>query len=176
MKSKLGYLFGGALVLFAIAVAGIALSSAMSTMRGMQRVAMPGSAEITLPAGPSTLYIETTSHVGDRDIDTPGDFNLRCAAPGLELRKPTSSVRYAMGGYKGHNAYDVDVDGGGAYTLVCHSDGNRPFAIAIGAGVGAWIVVAVLAVIPLLAGLALLLVTFLRRRARARSAAAASAR
>ena len=172
MKSKLGYLFGGALVLFAFAVAGIALSSAMSTMRGMQRVAMPGSAEITLPAGPSTLYIETTSHVGDRDIDTPGDFNLRCAAPGLELRKPTSSVRYAMGGYKGHNGFDVAVENGGRFTLTCESDGNQPFAIAIGAGVGAWIVIAVLAVIPLLGGIALLLVTFLRRRRAARRTAA----
>jgi hypothetical protein len=172
VKSKLGYLFGGALVLFAFAVAGIAVSSAMSTMRGMQRVAMPGSAEIMLPAGPSTLYVETTSHVGDRDIDTPGDFELRCEASGLELHKPSSRVRYEMGGYKGHNAFDVRVENGGKFTLTCASDGNQPFAVAIGAGVGAWIVIAVLAVIPLLGGIALLLVTFLRRRRAARRIAA----
>lgn len=177
MKSRLGYLFGIALVGFAILVATIAYTVSISTMKDMQRVAMPGQAQILLPSGRSTLYIETRSKVGDTPIDSgPGDFQVQCSAGGLALAHPRSHVSYAMAGYKGHNAYDVDVDGGGAYTLVCHSDGNRPFAIAIGAGVGAWIVIAVLAVIPLLAGLALLLVTLLRRRARARSSAAATAR
>ena len=164
MKSKLGYLFGIALLVIAGFVAGIAITVSISTMEGMQRVAMPGRADVMLPAGPSTLYVETRSKIGGTIIDTPGDFNLRCEIPGVELHKPTSNVRYSMAGYTGHNAFDVTIDRGGKYALSCESDGGQPFAIAIGAGVGAWIVIAVIAVVPFLGGIALLVVTFIRRR------------
>lgn len=153
MRSRLGYLFGGFLIAFACAVAGLALTSAMSTMKGMQRVPMPGRAEISLPAGPSTLYVE--GKVG----------RFECSAPGLLLEKPTSRVSYSLGGYSGHNAFDVQVGSGGKFELTC--SGGAPFTIAVGAGVGAWIVITVLAVIPFLGGLALVIVTAIRR-ARAR--------
>ena len=151
MRTRLGYLFGGFLVAFACAVAGLAYISATSTMEGMQRVTMPGKAAVTLPGGPSTLYVE-------------GDAKLvvRCQIPGLELTKPRSRVSYSLAGYRGYNAFDVDVVSGGRYELECNAE--RAFVIAIGSGVGAWIVIAVLAVIPLLGGIALLLVTYLRRR------------
>lgn len=160
MRSRLGYLFGGFLIAFAFAVAGLAITTATSTMEGMQRVAMPGKAAVTLPAGPSTLYAE-----GD------GKLDLRCRIEGLELKQPHSTVRYSLAGYHGHNAFDVEVGSGGRYELECSAE--RPLVIAIGSGVGAWIVIAVLGVIPLLGGIALLLVTFLRRR---RAAAAAQDR
>lgn len=177
MKSWLGYFFGGALLVIAVAVAWVGVSSGVSTIKGMQRVAMPGDEDIVLPAGPSTLYIETHTKIGDQVIDSgEGDFRLRCdleSPPGwrkLELIKPKSHVSYSLGGYKGHNGFDVIVGTGGKYTLHCQSDGDRPFAIAVGTGVGAWIVVTVVAIIPALAGLALLIVTIIRRR-RARRAA-----
>ncbi|HEY1556890.1 MAG TPA: hypothetical protein VGF94_18770 [Kofleriaceae bacterium] len=177
MKSWYGYLFGGFLVLFAFTLFWIALSSATSTMEGMQRVAMPGTAEVALPAGPSTLYLETKSKIGDRVIDSgDGAFDVHCRLAGLELDKPASHVSYSLAGYSGHNLFAVVVDAGGKYQLTCESDGGKPFAIAIGAGVGAWIVIAVLAVLPLLGGLALLIVTFVRRRRRGGGASAASAR
>jgi hypothetical protein len=151
MRSKLGYLFGGFLIAFAAAVAGLALSTAISTMEGMQRVQMPGSASITLPVGPSTLYAESA-----RDVP------VECTIAGLVLRAPSSSVRYSLAGHRGRKVYDVDVALGGRYELVCR--GEQPFEIAIGAGVGAWIVIAVLAVLPLLGGIALVIVTAVRRR------------
>jgi hypothetical protein len=165
VRSRLGYLFGGFLIAFAFAVAGLALSTAISTMEGMQRVRMPGTAHVLLPAGPSTLYVESER-----------DFAVTCGAPGLELHVPTSRVRYSLAGYRGHNAYDVDLPLGGSFELVCR--GDEPFVIAIGSGVGAWIVIAVLAVIPLLGGIALVVVTFLRRRraTSARSSRADTAR
>jgi hypothetical protein len=175
VKSRLGYLFGGVLVLFAFAVAGIAISSAISTMEGMQRVAMPGTAEVTLPAGPSTLYVETRSKLGDRVIESDGDFNFRCDIPGVELHKPRSSVRYSMAGYRGHNAFDVEVGSGGRYALTCEPASTPPFVIAIGAGVGSWIVIAVVAVLPLLGGIALVIVTFVRRRLARRVTASGTA-
>lgn len=145
----MGYLFGGFLIAFACAVAGLALTTAISTMKGMQRVPMPGRAEISLPAGPSTLYVE-------------GDVGrFECSAPGLVLEKPTANVSYSLAGYHGHNAFDVQVGSGGRFELVC--TGGSPFVIAVGAGVGAWIVITVLAVIPFLGGLALVIVTAVRR-------------
>jgi hypothetical protein len=149
----LGYLFGGFLIAFACAVAGLAVTTAMSTMKGMQRVPMPGRADISLPAGPSTLYVE-----GDAS-------NVECTAVGLVLEKPKGQVSYSLAGYHGRNAFDVQVTSGNRYELAC--TGSGPFVIAVGAGVGAWIVITALAVIPFLAGLALVIVTAIRR-ARAR--------
>ncbi len=164
MRSRLGYLFGGFLIAFAFAVAGLAWSSATSTMEGMQRVHMPGSARMSLPGGPSTLYVEA-----DRD------FAVECSAPGLRLR-PAKPVTYSLAGYRGRSAYEVDVPVGGSFELQCR--GEQPFVIAIGSGVGAWMVIAVLAAIPLLAGLVLAIVTAVRRRraTSARSSPADTAR
>lgn len=165
MRSRLGYLFGGFLIAFAFAVAALAWSTAVSTMEGMQRVRMPGSARVSLPAGPSTLYVEAER-----------DFAVTCSAPALALRPASASVRYSLAGYRGHSAYDVDVPVGGTFELAC--SGDEPFAIAIGSGVGAWIVIAVLALVPLLGGLALVIVTAVRRRraTSARSSPADTAR
>lgn len=165
MRSRLGYLFGGFLIAFAFAVAGLALSTATSTMEGMQRVAMPGSAEIVLPAGPSSLYAESER-----------DFAVECTAAGLVLRRPPQPVTYSLAGHRGRKIYDVDVAQGGRYALAC--TGEAAFSVALGAGVGAWQVIAVLAVIPLLIGIALLVATRVRRRraTSARSSRADTAR
>jgi hypothetical protein len=151
MRSRFGYLFGGFMIAFAFAVAGLALSSATSTMDGMQRVTMPGSAEVVLPIGPSSLYAESER-----------DFAVDCTAAGLVLRAPVAPVRYALAGHRGRKIYDVDVATGERYTLACR--GEAPFVVAIGAGVGAWSVIAMLAIIPLAIGLVLVIVTFVRRR------------
>ena len=157
MRTRFGYLFGGFLILFAFAVAGLAWTSATSTMEGMQRVKMPGMTDVVLPAGPSSLYAESER-----------DFAVECTAAGLALRAPPEPVRYSLAGYRGHKLYDVDVAMGGSYELACR--GEAPFTIAIGAGVGAWQVIAVLAVIPLAIGVVLVIATVVRRRRRATSA------
>lgn len=170
MKSWLGYFFGGALLVIAVAVAWVGVSSGIATIKGMQRVAMPGTAKVVLPVGPSTLYLETQSKIGDQVIDSgdaPFQVHCRLNGPGsgdLPLGKPHSQVRYSLGGYKGHNVFDIVVATGAPYDLTCESEGDRPFAIAVGTGVGAWIVVTVVAIIPALAGIALLIVTTVRRR------------
>ena len=151
MKSRLGYLFGGFLVVFAGMVAWLALATATSTMQGMQRVQMPGLATISLPVGPSAFYAEGAEHV-------------QCNAVGLALRAPAEEVTYSLAGYRGRKVYDVDVATGGRFELEC--SGEKPFAIAIGAGVGAWGVIAWLSLIPAVIGVALVVATFVRRRKR----------
>lgn len=139
------------MIVFAFAVVAIAWSSATSTMDGMQRVNMPGTAQVILPAGPSSLYAESE-----------GDVAVTCSTQGLELRKPPHEVRYDLAGHRGRKLYDVDVTVGGPYQLAC--TGDAPFTIAIGAGVGAWQVIAWLAIIPFAIGLVLVIVTIVRRR------------
>jgi hypothetical protein len=178
MKSRLGYLFGGALLIVAIAVFIVGIGSTFSNLENMPRVAMPGSATLDMPIGPSTLYFETRSTIGGKLIESSGDFELDCELESsaghrkVALMAPSSSVSYELTGYRGRNAYDVNVDSGGTYTLRCRSDGNKPFAIAIGTGAGSGMVVAALAAVPFLGGFALLLVTFLRRFRAARRLAA----
>jgi hypothetical protein len=148
LKSKLGYFFGGFLVFFAGMVAWLAVATASSTMQGMQRVQMPGRATITLPIGPSAFYAE-------------GADRVQCNAVGLALRAPAEEVSYSLAGYHGKKVYDVDVAAGGRYELEC--SGEKPFAIAIGAGVGAWGVIAWLSLIPAVIGVALAIATYVRR-------------
>ncbi len=157
MRTRFGYLFGGFLIVFAFAVAALAWTSATSTMEGMQRVKMPGTAEVVLPAGPSSLYAESER-----------DFAVECSAPGLALRTPPEPVRYELAGFRGRKLYDVDVATGERYQLAC--TGEAAFTIAIGAGVGAWQVIVLLAVIPLVIGVVLVIATVVRRRRRATSA------
>ncbi len=152
MKSWLGYLISGFLVVFALAVGTIALTSAQSTMRGMQRVAMPGRVDIMLPLGPSTLYAE------------PAEIGAHCtlADPRVELRAVSSAVRYDLAGFTGRSIYDATAREGGRYAITCEA--ARAFTLAIGAGVGSWVVVVAIAGVPMLIGLGFLAATFVRRR------------
>jgi hypothetical protein len=187
--------FGAALVVIAISVIVIGLSSATAAIEGMQRVAMPGHAQVVLPVGPSTLYVENRSKVGERVIDTTVDdvrddddegWNAwnRAAGVACDLDGPPGSpkvalsermghVHYSVEDYAGIAAFDVVVDTGGTYQLTCKSNHDLEFAIAIGAGVGARIVIGLLGLIPMLGGIGLLIVTFVRRFRAARRAAAA---
>jgi hypothetical protein len=180
VRSRYGYLFGGALVLIAVAIIVIAFTTAVSTIEGMQRVAMPGRAELVLPIGPSTLYIEGDSKIGDRVIANGHSVDVvDCeleSPPGVgnvELMRPNASVSYTAGGYRGHNGFDVNVATGGTYQLTCKSAEVSEFAVAVGAGIGSWMVIAVLAFIPGVAGIVLLVVTIVRRYRAARRIAEA---
>jgi hypothetical protein len=179
VRSRLGYLFGVALCVFAGIVAIVAFTTATATMANLQRVAMPGRADITLPSGPSTLYAEHRSRLldPDRAIDGPAAQVVRCAiedpgAYGIHVG-PAAPVDYDLAGYAGRSVYDVVSRDGGRFTLACEA--AQPFVIAIGSGLGSWKVVAVIAIVPLVAGLALLATTAWRRRALRRAPPRATA-
>jgi hypothetical protein len=54
------YLLGAGMIISSVTMAVIAFGQMISTIEGMQRVVMPGRAAITLPAGGSTLYAESS--------------------------------------------------------------------------------------------------------------------
>lgn len=169
-------------VALGMGVSGLALTITAFTMlsssiQAMHRVVMPGRAEIVLPAGRSTLYWESSSIVDGKAYQTSRvDYRCRVADPAgreVPLAFSASSVSYSMGGYAGRNAFDLEIAAPGTYVLECEAP--EPFVIAIGGGVGAWIVVAVIGVLPMLAGLVIFLVVLIKRRRQKRRAAAAAA-
>jgi hypothetical protein len=156
--SRVWYLVAGGLLMIGVAIAATGISQSISTVEAMYRVVMPGRAEIVLPAGGTTLYAESRSVVDGKAYAVDGEPDFHCgiadpAGKALPLERASSKVTYSFGGYQGRNVFDVDVAVAGTYVLSC--EGPRPFTLAIGRGVGTWIVVAVVGgLVP--AGLAVL--------------------
>jgi hypothetical protein len=126
-------------------------------VRGLQRSLLPGRAEVTLAAGRSTVYVEHRSVVDGKPIEI-ADANATCTltdAQGTELPMLSAAgrTRYAFGDYAGRRIADVAIPAPGTFTLACTGTG----VVAIGGGLGAWFVVALVGgLLPGLAGLALL--------------------
>lgn len=164
--SRIWYVVAAGMMVSALSIAIIGFTQMIARIEGMQRVLMPGRAEIWLPAGMSVLYAEQRSIVSGKSYEIGEAFPFRC---GLDekARKhtfvtSTGKVRYSIGDYAGRNAWDVDVVEPGKYTLVCEAD--QPFAIAIGHGIGTWIAIAVISLFPFIGGIAILVVVFVKRR------------
>jgi hypothetical protein len=171
VTSRIWYVVAAGFVATAAAIAMIGFTNMVSTIEGMLRVPMPGRAEIMLPGGPSTLYVETRSKLDGKVYETAEAFDFRCGvtdAQGkpVELQTSSSSVKYSIVGYTGRNAFDVDVANPGTFALACES--QSAFVMAVGRGVGTWLVIAIVALVPALAGVVGLVVVFLRRRAQKR--------
>lgn len=178
LTSRVWYLVAVGFLISAIGVAVIGYTQMRSTIDGMRRVVMPGKDEIVLPAGLTTLYAEQRSRIDGTvyEADPAGTFRCSVSVGGREmpLVVPTSSVSYELAGYAGHNAFDVQIDEPGTYTVAC--DADQRFVMAIGRGVGAWLMMMVIAIVPAMAALAITLVVRLRRGRQLRRIAAQAAR
>lgn len=169
------YLLGVGLIITAITAAATGFYQMSAAVDGLHRQLMPGKLEVTLAAGRSMIYFEHHSRFDGATHDTPAPVTGTCRmtdAQGQEVAFASSAaqVSYAFGGYAGRKAYDVDIRAPGVYTLTC--DGPVPFVVAVGGGLGAWIVVAVVGgLVTGLPGLAVLIVVFVKRRRQARRAA-----
>lgn len=171
MTSRIWYVVAGGFIATAAAIATIGFTNMVSTVEGMLRVQMPGRAEITLPAGPSTLYAESRSKLDGKAYELVEDFNFRCGVTDpqgtqVPIELATSKVTYSIPGYAGRNAFDVTVAAPGTYVLVCEAP--QPFVMAVGRGVGTWIVIAVVALVPAIFGVIALVVVWLKRRVQKR--------
>ncbi|MDQ3364592.1 MAG: hypothetical protein M3680_04105 [Myxococcota bacterium] len=167
MTTRVWYLVAAGMIASAVIMAALAFTQMMSTVEGMQRVVMPGRAEITLPMGRSTLYAEQESTVAGTTYIVAETFQYRCGIDEQQGRavvfKPASSkVTYSVGDYTGHNAWDLDITSAGTYTLVC--EGDQPFVLAVGRGIGAWVVVGVVGLVPFIGGMAIIALVFFKRR------------
>ena len=181
MTSKVWYVVAAGLLVSGIAIAVTGISQSISTVEGMNRVAMPGKAEIVLPIGDTTLYAESRSIIDGKVYAIEGELDFRCgiadaAGKPIPLARASSRVSYSAGGYQGHNVFDVHVDTAGTYVLSCEAP--RPFALAIGRGVGTWIVIGLVGgLVPAAAAVLMCVIVLVKRsrqRRRARAAAPAS--
>lgn len=171
LTSKAFYLVAIGLIASAVTMAIVGFTQMLSTVENLQRVQMPGRAEIMLPAGASALYVESRSVIGGKPLEVSGEFQYRCGIDEptrkATLTKTTTTVEYSIGDYAGAAAWDVEVEQAGRYVLVCEAP--QPFAVAVGRGVGAWIVIAVVGLVPFMIGVVIILVVFFKRRRQLRA-------
>lgn len=164
------YFVGIGLVGSALAIVLMGFSQMTDSVSGLQRAVMPGRTEVTLAAGRTTIYLEHRSVVNGVPYELKPDRILCTFADAqrkpLELNQVMGRTKYSYGDYAGRSVFDVSIPAPGTYTIECTGSG----VIAVGGGVGTWIVVAVVGgLVPGLGGLALCLVVFLKRRRQARA-------
>ena len=161
------YFVGIGLIGSAIAIALIGYSQMADSVRGLQRTKLPGRAEVTLAAGLTTVYVERRSIANGVPLEV-ASADATCAmtdAGGkpMPLAPTKANVTYAFGDYAGRRVYDVSIAAPGIYYLDCTGAGM----LAVGGGIGAWFVVAIVGgLVPGLAGFVLCLIVFLKRRRR----------
>lgn len=166
--SKGWYLVGAGLVASALAIALTGFYQMTDSVRGLQRLAMPGQGQVTLAPGRTTLYYEHRSTLRGTAYSAPAQMSITCRVTDAqerpqELAVSASSVQYAFGDFAGKSAFDLQLAGSGTYTVRCEAE--QPFVLAIGGGVGAWIVVAVVGgLVPGLGGVLVCVLVWVRRR------------
>jgi hypothetical protein len=179
MTPRVWYIVAGGLYVIAIAMALTGFAQGRSTVEEMRRFAMPGRAEIVLPAGPSTLYVEHRSEIDCQAIESPEGLAFQCRVSDLAgklvpLSPSGSRESYRFGGYAGHSAFELRTEDSGTYVLTCEA--ASPFAVAIGYGVGTWSAVAAVGgLIPATIGTLIIIVVMAKRSRQKRRAAAKAA-
>ncbi len=148
------YIVGGGLLMIGIALAGIGWNQRSSTIEEMQRLAMPASIEIPLPAGFTTLYVEGTTAPVTCTMVGPGQP--------VVMRPTARPMVYDAAGYQGRSAFDFDTTAAGSYTLAC--TGSDRFTVAIGFGAGAAMALVYASIVPVIAGLIAFAVVARKRR------------
>jgi hypothetical protein len=181
VTSKVWYILAAGLMTTAVAIAATAFGQWRSTIEEMPRVVVPGRSEIVLPPGDTTLYAESRSLVNGKAYVLDGAIDFRCgikSASGtpVPIEKPTSQVSYGLGGYEGRNVFDVHAETGGTYVLECEGDAQKPFVLAIGRGVGTWIVVGLVGgIVPGMLAVVVFVIVLVKRSRQKRRARAQAA-
>jgi len=162
------YLVSFGLIGIALAIGLTGWTQMREVVVNMQRQLMAGSREIALAGGRATIYYEHSSTFENKDYATPPEMTFSCTLKNLNgkphvMTAPTVTNTYTSGPYAGRSIYEIDVMAPGNYTLTC--DGAEPYVVAIGGGLGAWFVVAIVgASMPGLAGILVLVILTLKRR------------
>jgi hypothetical protein len=144
----------------------------------MQRVVVPGSAEIALEEpGRHTIYHESRSVVDGRVYDVADVSGLTVELVSAEtgesvpLDVPGANTTYELRGRSGRGVLTFEVDRPGAYRLSAEypAGGGPETVLAVGRGLGTRIAMTVVGAIALglgsfLLAVAIAVVTFVRRR------------
>lgn len=166
--------------LLALVPLGIGAVITVFSLRGlfdliehMPRVVVPGKGEIALEAGDHVVYGETQSLLNGTVYVSPS-LQLRCGmrAPGgdpIELTAPSATTSYRIGGFAGQSMFKLTIPRAGTYLLACEGDG-APATIAVGTGLGAELLIAVVGLLGGLGGVIVIVFIVRRRRRRSRVA------
>jgi hypothetical protein len=171
---------GWYLVAFGLLGCGLAIAltgwnQMVEVIETMQRRVLPGTHEVALTNGRTTIYYEHQARVGDKHYSSPPDLTFRCSVTDLAgtpynlMATGPAKTRYSVSDFSGRSVLEVDIAVPGAYMLSC--DGSQPYVLAVGGGLGAWLIVAIAGgSFPGLAGvIVIVFVTIKRRRWRARN-------
>jgi len=158
--SRRGYWIALTLAVAAAGFLAISVWRLYAAVADMPRIEASGTHVVELPAGDLIVFGETT--------EATANASLRCVATDaagapLTLSSPDSRTSYDLGGYHGRSVFAMTVRASGAVTFACETDAD--VKLAIGSGMGARIVVAV--VVAMLGGITasiVFFVTFMRRR------------
>jgi hypothetical protein len=162
------YLVAFGLIGTALAIALTGFNQMREVVETMQRRVMPGVHEVALAGGKASFYYEHQSEIKDKSYETPEGLTYTCSlrdqrGKSLKLETVTDKVTYNVGPYSGRKVWDVDVVAPGTYNLAC--DAERPFVLALGGGMGAWMIVAIVGgLVPGTAGLIVIVFVTIKRR------------
>jgi len=176
MTPRVWYVVAGGMIVISCAIALTAVAQFDSTIEDMRRFAMPGKAELVLPEGPTTVFVERRSNVDGKAYLAPEGLTYSCALTDpagrdVPIERLRSRDSYSFGDYEGHAAYNIQARTAGTYVLSCEA--AAPFAVAVGYGVAVWHVVALVGgIVPATGGVILFLIVLLRRTRQKRRAAA----
>jgi hypothetical protein len=175
LTSRVWYAVAAGLIVPGVALMVMGFGQLSSAVEEMRRVVMPGKLEIVLPAGRTTLYGERRSIVDGKVYRTEA-LEFRCRALDLEGRAvplaPAPAVAYTVGGYEGSADIDLDIPAPGTYVVEC--EGPSPFVLAVGQGIGTWIVLMIAGAVPAGLGMLVALVVLIKRTRQKRRAARAA--
>lgn len=162
-------------VVVGVAIAVRGFYGVVDWAKGMPRIVVPGTGEISLGAGSYVVYGETLSRL-DGTVYRTSSLELRCslqASDGASIALETPSARstYELGGFSGESMFAVTIPRAEAYRLSCEGTGG-PATLAVGTGFAMqilWIFVGVFG--GIFGAVAIAVAVFFVRRARRRAGA-----
>jgi hypothetical protein len=170
----LGYWLALLFLLGGIGMAVVQFLGLSRRVESMNRVVMPGTAEVKLPQGETSFYIELRSRVDNQSVTyQPGNFE--CApsdASAVKLSRPSGEVTYSFGEYSGERGFIATADRPAEISITCT---GIDMVLAWGQDVTMGILAAVgSAVLGVGIAFFLFLITWLRRRSFRRGQLAAA--
>lgn len=181
--SRKGYVFAAAVLAAGVVGFVLVLFLGLSGL-SMQRVVVPGSAELALKeSGRYTIYHESRSVMDGRvyDVDDVSGLTVELVSAetgeSVPLDSPGANTTYDLRGRSGRGVLTFEVDRPGAYRLSADypAGGGPETVLAVGKGIGTRIAMTVVGAIAIAIGSFLLaaaiaVVTFVRRRRAIRAA------
>ena len=174
-----GYVVGGLLITLAVGWFVYALVSGLLGIDDrMQYVPVPGTATITVDEpGDTVIYVETTGEIDGSPYTFTGstsDLGITITGPEgntVPIGTPGFTGEYSIPGHTGHSLASFDAPAAGRYeiatTIGGSTEGPPRYTLAVGSmGIVEILLLSFAAGIPLLIGIAVIIVTARRRSTR----------